>query len=168
MLHSIRWTPTIHSHLLEPATTSPTSNTLMHHFRVCERRQSRRIFVGLGKPRLSVMKISNQFLIFSRRHFACPHDFRVIDVRFVVHPLIEHDVVPRFVPDDNEMLSRMLLQSFQRACPSRVDPSRRAPRRDELELWRCRINRVAERWNRETRGQQNKADDGHGQHDRLS
>src|SRR5437667_12447736 len=109
MLHSIRWTPTIHSHLLEPATTSPTSNTLMHHFRVCERRQPRRIFVGLGKPRLSVMKISNQFLIFGRRHFACPHDFGVIDVRLVVYPLIEHDVVLWVVPDHNEMLSRMLL-----------------------------------------------------------
>ena len=76
--------------------------------------------VRLDKPDFASPVIANQFEIAGFVHFSGPNDFGPINIRVVVHPLIERDV-RRAVADDGELVSRQICQRGLDAIPFRAE-----------------------------------------------
>ena len=65
------------------------------------------------------MKIPDQFLILRCAHIVSPHDLRVVDVCFVVHPFGEWIVIG-LVAHDYQLVSGEALQIGQHRCSPEI------------------------------------------------
>src|SRR5579871_454555 len=83
------------------------------------RLQLRRRGIRLHYPDLSPMEVVQQRLQTLSRNLSCPNNFRMIDVRPVVNPLVVRNMVLA-VADNNQMESRSSPQLPDKACALHV------------------------------------------------
>src|ERR1700732_1455346 len=71
--------------------------------------QLSRVPIGLQKPDLAVLEISQQFFILLWPHVSRPHDFSAVDVRAVENPFIVR-IVKFSVAHDDQLLPRQMFE----------------------------------------------------------
>src|ERR1700719_450141 len=102
--------------------------------------QLSRVPVGLQKPDLAVLEISQQFFILLWTHVSRPHDFSAIDVRAVENPFIVR-IVKFGVPHDDQLLPRQMFEFRGQNRAVGISSARERQRvTNAIAEMRCRID----------------------------